>query len=109
MPDTAANTMRRTNQCIHGIDLLRWISRGEPVWVCGALARRMHPQIEAEDTGVAAIRFSDGMLATVEASGNIYPSNLEETLSFFGEKGTIRIGGAAAGRVEVWRVTAEGE
>lgn len=95
------------NQCIHGIDLLRWMGEGEPEWVCGALARRMHPRIETEDVGIAAVRFSGGMLATIEGSGNLYPSNLEETLSVFGERGTARLGGAAANRIEVWRVEGE--
>lgn len=95
------------NQCIHGIDLLRWMGEGEPEGVCGRWRGGCIRALKQRTWGIAAVRFSGGMLATIEGSGNLYPSNLEETLSVFGERGTARLGGAAANRIEVWRVEGE--
>lgn len=90
------------NQCIHGIDLLRWLMGGSVKRVYGVSRNRFHPYIEAEDIGIAVIEFSNGAVATVEGSNNIFPANLEETLCIFGEKGTVKLGGKAAERIEHW-------
>ena len=90
------------NQCIHGIDLLRWLSLGEPISVFGYTRKRIHDYIEAEDVGVAVVSFSDGSVATIEGTANVFPSNLEETVTLFGEKGTAKIGGVATNTIEIW-------
>ena len=41
------------NQCIHGIDLLRWTMGGEPTEVMAMTDNLNHPYIEAEDIGLA--------------------------------------------------------
>ena len=41
------------NQCIHGIDLLRWMMGGEVVSVYAQTRQRFHDYLEAEDIGVA--------------------------------------------------------
>ncbi len=91
------------NQCIHGIDLLRWLMGGDVSRVYGVCRNRLHPFIEAEDVGVAVLSFKDGAVATIEGSTNIFPENLEETLCIFGERGTVKLGGQSAGRIEHWR------
>lgn len=91
------------NQCIHGIDLLRWLMGGDVNRVYGVCRNRLHPYIEAEDVGVALLTFENGAVATIEGSTNIYPKNLEETLCIFGEKGTVKLGGKSAGRIEHWQ------
>ncbi|HWP51384.1 MAG TPA: Gfo/Idh/MocA family oxidoreductase [Clostridia bacterium] len=91
------------NQCIHGIDLLRWLMGEEVRCVYGVCRNRLHPNIEAEDVGLAVLAFENGVVATVEGSTNIYPQNLEETLCIFGERGTVRLGGKSAGRIEHWQ------
>ena len=88
------------NQSIHGIDLLRWMM-GEPENL-GAFTATQFRAIEGEDVGVAAIRFRSGALGIIEASNNVYPSNWEETLTIFGESGSVSIGGVAVNRVERW-------
>jgi predicted dehydrogenase len=88
------------NQSIHAIDLLRWMM-GEPESLGAFTATQFRP-IEAEDVGVAAIRFRSGALAVIEASSNVYPSNWEETLTIFGEHGSVSIGGVAVNRVDRW-------
>lgn len=89
------------NQCIHGIDLLRWAFGDEVESVYGSVRNRQHPYIEAEDVGVAVVNFKNGAVATIEGTVNL-TENLEETLSVFGENGTVRLGGMNANIVDVW-------
>lgn len=91
------------NQCIHGIDLLRWMMGDEIESVCGFTQRRMHPYLEAEDVGMAVVRFANGALATIEGTTNVYPKNLEETLYVFGETGTVKLGGKSTNAIDVWQ------
>ena len=90
------------NQCIHGIDLLRWMMGDEIAEVCGMTARRLHEHTECEDIGTAVVRFCNGALGTVEGTANVYPRDMEETLSIFGETGTVTLGGGSVNRVERW-------
>lgn len=90
------------NQCIHNIDLLQWMMGGEIDTVyaqCDTFLR----DIEAEDFGAIIIRFKNGSIGMIEGSACVYPKNLEETLSIFGEKGTVCIGGLAVNKIETWR------
>lgn len=91
------------NQCIHNIDLLRWMMGDEIVEVVGMTDNLMHPFIEAEDLGMALIKFSNGSYGIIEGTTNIYPQNLEETLYIFGEKGTVKAGGKSVNLIEEWR------
>ena len=90
------------NQCIHNIDLLRWMLGDEIEEVVGMTDRLNHPYIEAEDFGIALIRFKNGAYGVVEGTTDIYPKNLEETLYLFGEKGTVKVGGQSVNRIEEW-------
>lgn len=91
------------NQCIHNIDLLRWMMGDEIEEVVGMTDRLNHPYIEAEDLGIALIRFRNGSYGIVEGTTDLYPKNLEETLYLFGEKGTVKAGGQSVNRIEEWR------
>ena len=93
------------NQCIHGIDLLRWMLGDEIDEVYGALRQRMHDYIEAEDVGVAVIKFKNGAVATVEGTVNTFKDDMEETLYIFGEKGNVKIGGKSANNIDIWEFT----
>ena len=95
------------NQCIHGIDLLRWMMGGEIVEVYGQTRQRFHDYLEAEDVGVAVLTFANGAVATVEGTVNVYPKNLEETLYLFGETGTVKIGGTSTNNIDVWNFSDE--
>ncbi len=97
------------NQCIHGIDLLRWMMGDEPVEVYGQTRQRFHDYLEAEDVGVAVVRFANGAVATIEGTSNVYPRNLEETLYVFGENGTVKIGGTSTNNIDVWNFADETE
>ena len=91
------------NQCIHDIDLLRWMMGDEIETVYGMTDRLIHPYIEAEDLGLAVVKFKNGSYGTIEGTTNVYPKNLEETLYIFGEKGTVKAGGEAVNIIEEWK------
>lgn len=94
------------NQCIHGIDLLRWMM-GDVVEVYGATRQQFHNYLEAEDVGMAVVKFANGAIGTIEGTSNVYPKNLEETLYLFGEKGTVKIGGTSTNDIDVWAFDSE--
>lgn len=91
------------NQCIHGIDLLRWMLGDEVEEVYGATRQRFHTYLEAEDIGMAVVKFKNGTIGTIEGTVNVYPQNLEETLYLFGEKGTVKLGGKATNNIDIWQ------
>ena len=70
--------------------------------VVGMTDRLKHNYIEAEDLGIALIKFKNGAYGIVEGTTNVYPKNLEETLYIFGEKGTVKAGGASVNVIEEW-------
>jgi predicted dehydrogenase len=90
------------NQCIHNIDLLRWMMGDEISEVFAYTDRLNHDYIEAEDLGIALIKFKNGAYGIIEGTTNVYPANLEETLYIFGEKGTVKAGGQSVNIIEEW-------
>lgn len=90
------------NQCIHGIDLLRWMMGDEVEEVYGATRQQFHDYLECEDVGMAVVKFKNGAIGTIEGSTNVYPQNLEETLYLFGEQGTVKLGGKSTNHIDVW-------
>ena len=97
------------NQCIHGIDLLRWMMGDEVEEVYGATRQQFHDYLEAEDVGMAVVKFKNGAIGTIEGTTNVYPKNLEETLYVFGENGTVKIGGTSTNNIDVWDFADETE
>lgn len=95
------------NQCIHGIDLLRWMMGDEIEEVYGATRQQFHGYLEAEDVGMAVVKFKNGAIGTIEGTTNVYPKNLEETLYVFGENGTVKIGGTSTNNIDVWNFADE--
>ena len=90
------------NQCIHGIDLLRWMLGDEVDEVYGVTKQQFHDYLETEDLGVAILKFKNGAIGTIEGTVNVYPKNLEETLYLFGESGTVKLGGTSCNNVDFW-------
>lgn len=93
------------NQCIHNIDLLQWMMGGEIERISSEIDTFIK-NIETEDFGAMLIRFKNGAIGVVEGSVCVYPRNLEETLSIFGEKGTVVI---KNGEIETWRFKDKGD
>jgi UDP-N-acetyl-2-amino-2-deoxyglucuronate dehydrogenase len=88
------------NQASHYIDLLDWlIGPVESVMAyTGTLARN----IEVEDTGVAALKWRNGAMGSVNVTMLTHPKNFEGSITVLGEKGTVRIGGVAVNKIEHW-------
>lgn len=97
------------NQCIHGIDLLRWMMGNEVDTVYGITKQQQHHYLECEDIGMAVVTFKNGAVATIEGTTNVYPKNLEETLYLFGENGTVKLGGKSTNNIDVWDFADETE
>lgn len=91
------------NQCIHGIDLLRWMMGDDLEEVYGIIRQQFHNYLECEDLGMAVLKFKNGAVATVEGTVNVYPKNLEETLYIFGKDGTVKLGGKSTNNIDVWQ------
>ena len=95
------------NQCIHGIDLLRWMMGNEVEEVYGVTKQQFHDYLECEDIGMAVVKFKNGAVGTIEGTTNVYPKNLEETLYLFGETGTVKLGGTSTNNIDVWNFSHE--
>lgn len=78
------------NQGIHSIDLFLWL--GGPVSsVYGRVATQTH-RMEAEDIGLAVVRFQNGTLGTIMSSTSIVPG-FPASLNLYGERGSIKLSG----------------
>jgi UDP-N-acetyl-2-amino-2-deoxyglucuronate dehydrogenase len=89
------------NQASHYIDLLEWLIG--PVESVMAYTATQERDIEAEDSGVAAIRWRSGAMGTLNVSMLTFPKNLEGSITILGEKGTVRIGGVAVNEIQEWQ------
>ena len=93
------------NQSIHHIDALQWFMG--PVKSVNSYTATLAHEMEAEDVGVAILRFENGALATIEGSTVTWPQNLEGSVAIFGEKGSVKVGGTALSRITLWKVNGE--
>lgn len=88
------------NQASHYVDLMQWFVG--PVESVMAKTATQARRIEAEDSGVAVLKFRSGALGVLEVSVLTYPRNLEGSITLLGEKGSVKIGGTAVNKVEHW-------
>lgn len=91
------------NQCIHNIDLLCWLMGSEAEEVFAYTDNLKHPFIEAEDLGIALVKFRNGAYGVIEGTTNVYPENLEESLCLFGETATVKVGGKSVNEILEWK------
>jgi UDP-N-acetyl-2-amino-2-deoxyglucuronate dehydrogenase len=89
------------NQAVHHIDMLTWFM-GDVETVRSMAATRL-VKIEAEDTGVAVLRFASGALGVLEATTATRPTDLEGSISILGEKGAVVIGGFFMNELITWK------
>jgi UDP-N-acetyl-2-amino-2-deoxyglucuronate dehydrogenase len=89
------------NQASHYVDLLDWlIGPVESVMAyTGTLARN----IEVEDTGVAALKWRNGAMGSINVTMLTYPKNYEGSITILGEKGSVRVGGVAVNEIQHWQ------
>ena len=87
-------------QFSHFIDLLYWLF-GDIKNVDAITRNFIHQDIiEFEDTGVVIIEFYNGTIGTINFTVNSYNQNMEGSLTIFGEKGTVKIGGQYLNELE---------
>jgi len=88
------------NQASHHIDLLEWMMGDvDSVFAVSSTAL---VRIEAEDTAVVTLRFSNGALGVIEATTATRPTDLEGSISILGERGAVEIAGFAVNQMRTW-------
>ena len=87
-------------QFSHFIDLLYWMF-GDVKAVNAIVSNANHQGIiEFEDQGVVILEFYTGAIAAINYTVNAYKKNMEGSLTIFGEKGTVKIGGQYLNELE---------
>jgi len=91
-------------QFSHFVDLLYWMI-GDVKRAQGFGGNLAHQGIiEFEDTGVVALEFYNGAIGTINYTVNSFGGNMEGSLTIFGEKGTVKIGGQYLNELEYQRI-----
>ena len=89
------------NQASHHVDMLTWFMGDvESVHAHGNTSL---VNIEAEDTCVATLRFRNGALGIIEATGAARPKDMEGSLSVLGSGGAVEIAGFAVNKIRTWQ------
>jgi UDP-N-acetyl-2-amino-2-deoxyglucuronate dehydrogenase len=94
-----------SNQASHHVDML--VSMMGEVESVQAMSATRLVSIEAEDTGIALLRFAGGALGVIEATTAARPVDLEGSISILGERGTVEVGGFAMNEMTVWKFADE--
>jgi UDP-N-acetyl-2-amino-2-deoxyglucuronate dehydrogenase len=89
------------NQASHYVDLLDWLVG--PVESVMAYTGTLARNIEVEDTGVAALKWRNGAMGSINVTMLTYPKNLEGSITILGEKGSVRVGGVAVNQIQHWQ------
>jgi UDP-N-acetyl-2-amino-2-deoxyglucuronate dehydrogenase len=80
-------------QYSHFIDLLYWFV-GDVEEVRAFTDNYLHKEVvEFEDTGVVVLKFCNGALGTINFTIDSFGKNMEGSVTLFGEKGTVKVGG----------------
>ena len=91
-------------QFSHFVDLLYYLI-GDVKEVKAFGANYQHKDtIEFEDTGVVILKFHNGAIGTINYTVNSYNKNMEGSLTLFGEKGTVKIGGQYLNELEYQQI-----
>lgn len=92
-------------QASHHVDMLEWMMGDvESVF---AKSSNFFANIEAEDTGIALLKFRNGAFGIIEATTAARPDNIEGSLSILGSGGIVEIGGFAVNEMKLWRFEKE--
>jgi UDP-N-acetyl-2-amino-2-deoxyglucuronate dehydrogenase len=87
-------------QFSHFVDLLYWMFGDVKTVKAFTLNAHHNDIIEFEDEGVVILEFYNGALGTINYTVNSYEKNMEGSLTIFGEKGTVKIGGQYLNELE---------
>ncbi len=87
-------------QFSHFIDLLYWMF-GDVKRLQAIIKNSAHQGIiEFEDNGAVTLEFNNGIIGSINYTVNAYQKNMEGSLTIFGEKGTVKIGGQYLNKLE---------
>jgi predicted dehydrogenase len=87
-------------QFSHFIDLVYWIV-GDVEQAQANMKNFNHVETtEFPDTGVVTLRFRNGAIGGIHFTTNAYGGNMEGSITIFGEKGTVKIGGQYLNELE---------
>ena len=87
-------------QFSHFIDLLYWMI-GDVKKVRAFISNAAHQgNIEFEDQGVVILEFYNGAQGTINFTINSFGKNMEGSITVFGEKGTVKVGGQYLNELE---------
>jgi predicted dehydrogenase len=88
----------------HFVDLLvHWFGA---IKSTHAVISTLNHSIEIEDSGNATVKFTNGTVGKINWSNNVFQKNYEGSITIFGEKGTVKIGGQYLNKIEYWDVSA---
>ena len=91
-------------QFSHFIDLL-YLMFGDVKQAKGFKKNFAHQNsIAFEDTGVVILEFENGIIGTINYTVNSFKKNMEGSLTIFGEKGTVKIGGQYLNELEYQQI-----
>lgn len=80
-------------QYSHFIDLVCWMFGSISKYSAITKNSGHKDTVEFEDSGVCIVEFENGIIGTINFNINSYKKNLEGSITVFGEKGTVKIGG----------------
>lgn len=87
-------------QFSHFIDLMYWFF-GEVQNVMALAENLAHSNVsDIDDSGAVVLQFRNGMIGTIHYSVNSFQQNREGSLTIYGEKGMVKIGGSYLNAIE---------
>ncbi len=88
------------NQASHYVDLMQYLGGG--IKKVSALSKTLARKIEFEDTLSAIMEYKNGALGSFNVTVLTYRHNIEGSITILGEYGTVKIGGMALNKIDVW-------
>ena len=89
------------NQSSHYVDLMCYLPN-QKVKKISSFANTLGRNIEMEDTAVLNLEYENGALGNLSLTMLTYPKNIEGSITILGEKGTVKVGGIALNKIEMW-------
>jgi len=91
-------------QFTHFIDLIYWLI-GDVKNIYSIKKKFLsYEELEFEDTGVVLLEFKTGAIGSINFTINSFKTNFEGSITIFGEKGTVKIGGQYLNTVEYQKI-----
>lgn len=89
------------NQSSHYVDLMCYLPDLK-VKKISSFSSTLGRNIEMEDTAVLNLEYENGAVGNLALTMLTYPKNIEGSITIIGEKGTVKVGGTALNKIEIW-------